>query len=164
MEQNTVVPESPAPQEPVLSEQEIAAAVTNSPALSPDEFKLGDRTFKVVHLPYDDYVVFLSYLQPFLNALVGKLAEKANLAIPDLDLGESFEVSALVKFCLDSLPEMTRIVCKQSAPDITVEEIKVLAGTPFALADVVLKQVAKNRMIRDFADFFGRIAPLFKPG
>lgn len=147
---------------PALSETEILAAATNSPELSPDEFQLGEHTFKVVHLSYDDYLQFLAHLQPFLDAVVSKLAEKANLSIPGIDTGNSLELPMLVRFCGENLPEMVRIICKQTMPNITVQQVKEWGRTPFNLASIVLKQVAKNHMIKDFADFFARIAPLLK--
>lgn len=153
------VPVESAPK-PTLTEEQIIAAATNSPLLSPDEFTLGTTTFKIVQLPYDDYVIFLGYLQPFLEALAGK--KNTSVSLPGIALLDAVDSSTLLKFCSKNLPEMARLVCKQSVPDITAEELKKLAGNPFALASVVLKQVAKNGMIRDFATFFKQVTPLLK--
>lgn len=153
-------------QEPVveegstLTQQQIAEAATQNPTLSPDEFKLGEATYKVVHLPYDDYIAFLAYLQPFLDALVARMGNKVKVSIPGLDIGKSLDASALVKFCMKSLPEMTQIIVKQTSPNMTIDEIKQIAGTPFVLAEIVLKQVIKNGMIKEFASFFVSMAPL----
>jgi hypothetical protein len=160
MSENTV--ENAVPVQPSLSEQEILAAATNHPSLSTDEFVLGDRTYKVVSLPYDDYITFLTYLQPFLDGIVGKIADKAEVSIPGISLSSPIDASAFVRFCGKSLPEMARLICKQTNPDITVDEIKVQAGNPFVLASIVLKQVNKNKMIATFASFFGQLTPLLK--
>lgn len=145
-----------------LTPQQISEAATNNPALSPDEFKLGETTFKIVHLPYDDYVSFIAYLQPFLDAITSKMADKVKISVPGLDIGKAIDGTLLIKFCGTSLPEMARLICKQTYPNITVDQIKKDAGTPFILANIVLQQVIKNGMLRDFASFFAQIAPLFK--
>jgi hypothetical protein len=161
MSENTV--ENAVPVLPELTGQEILAAATNAPSLAPDEFVLGDRTYKVVDLSYDDYVSFLTYLQPFLDGLVGNFASKTNVSLPGISLSQSIDAPAFVKFCGKSLPEMTRLICKQTNPDITVDEVKLAAGNPFVLAAVVIKQVNKNQMISTFASFFGQLAPLLSP-
>lgn len=143
---------------PLLTEEQILAAATNLPALSPDQFKLGDRVFKIVHLPYDDYVTFLGYLQPFLAALVNK--KSAAVSIPGINLGASADPGALLQFCSGDLPEMVRLIAKQSEPDISIREIKDLAGNPFVLAGVVIQQLARNQMIGDFVSFFKQVTPL----
>lgn len=145
-----------------LTEEQILAAAVNSPALSPDEFKLGETTFKIVHLPYDDYVQFLGHIQPILEFLVGKKAEKENVSIPGIALTPSLDASSLLRFCSNSLPEMVRLVCKQTQPAITTSEIKASAKTPFALAAIVLQQVSRNEIIKDFASFFAQVTPLFR--
>lgn len=148
--------------EVVLTEAQILEAATNSPVLSPDEFQLGDKTFKLVYLPYDDYVQFLGHLQPVLEALVNKKAEKAGIAIPGIDLSASLNPSSILKFCSSSLPEMVRLICKQTDAKITTADIKTLARSPFALATIVLKQVSKNEVLKDFTSFFAQVTPLFR--
>jgi hypothetical protein len=145
-----------------LTEQEILAAATNDPSLSNSEFTLGNKTYKLVDLCYDDYVSFLAYLQPFLDALVGSTAQKAGLSIPGISIGDSLDATVLIRFCSKSLPEMVRIICKQTVPNITVEEVKAAAKNPFTLATIVMQQVAKNGMIRDFASFFAQMTPLLR--
>lgn len=147
---------------PNLTEQEILAAATNDPSLSTDEFTLGTKTYKLVSLSYDDYITFLAFLQPFLDALVGSTAEKAGLSIPGISIGDTLDATTLVRFCSKSLPEMVRIICKQTEPTITVEQVKVAAGNPFALAIIVIKQISKNGMIRDFSSFFAQMTPLLR--
>jgi hypothetical protein len=136
-----------------LSEKEIARAVSNDPALSEVSFELGDRTFKIVDLAYDDYLAFLAELQPLVEAMFGSVMSSGS------SLGE-LSAQSILKYCGRSLPEMVRIVCRQTDPDITTDEVKRLAKSPFKLAWVVLKQVEQNNMVKEFADFFGSIVPL----
>lgn len=146
-----------------LSAETIAEAATNEPSLSPDEFLLGEKTYKVVHLSYDDYVAFIAYIQPFFDAIVGKLGDKIGASIPGINIGKSLDASVILKFCGNSLPEMTRLVIKQTVPSITVDQIKHTPGvTPFTLATIVMQQVIKNNMVKDFATFFVQMAPLFR--
>jgi len=154
--------DSPTVEVPPITKEQIVAAVTNAPELSPDEFQLGDGTFKVVFLPYNDYVTFLGYLQPFLSTLIVKKAVTEKVSIPGIDLGISADANTLITFCIRSLPEMVRLIAKQTVPDITVEEIKLRAQNPFVLAGIVMQQIAKNNMIRDFALFFRQVTPLLK--
>lgn len=145
---------------PVLTDEQILAAATNSPVLSPDQFKLGDQTFKIVHLPYDDYVTFLGYLQPFLSAMVLGKSKEQKVSIPGINLGVGASPLALVEFCSNELPEMVRLIVKQTDPTVTVKTIKELAGTPFVLAGIVFQQLVRNQMIADFASFFKQMMPL----
>lgn len=147
-----------------ISEERIVEAATNDPALSPDEFRLGDARFKLVYLPYDDYLSFLTYLRPFMEMIAGAVSKKRNVSVPGIDLGPApaFDMDNLIRFCGNSLPEMVRLVCKQTAPDITVEQIKEGGKNPFVLASIVIRQVAKNQMIKDFADFFAQMTPLLQ--
>lgn len=144
----------------ILSEKEVARAVSNDPALSDRAFVLGDREFKIVDLDYDSYVTFIAYLQPLAEAIFGGFLS----AQMGGDYSDTINVapSAILKYCRSSLPEMACIVCRKTDENITVEEVKRLAKTPFALAAVVLKQIEQNNMIKDFADFFGSMVPLMK--
>lgn len=151
------------PTEPSITPQEISRAATNDPALSDDEFILGGRKFKVVDLPYDDYIKFISLMQPLLESLVNGVSEKAGLKLPEIVIPTSgFTVAGLVKACVGALPEMACIVCSQTDPTITVDEVKTLAKTPFKLAQVVLKQIVRNNIIKDFSDFFEQVIPFLK--
>jgi hypothetical protein len=161
MSENPAMNVSPA--SPSLTEQEILAAAVNSPSLSDDEFVLGEFTYKVVHLPYDDYVSFLAYLQPFLDGIIGKLSEKNNVSLPGITLSEPVDMGVFVRFCGKSLPEMARLVCKQTRSEVTIDEIKQAAGNPFVLAALVFKQINKNQMIQTFASFFAQLTHLIKP-
>lgn len=154
--------ETEQPTEVTLSQEQIAQAATNDPQLAPDEFQLGDRVFKILDLPYDDYVKFLAHLQPFIDVLAAKMGGRQGVKLEGLDLGDGFSIATIVKFCGASLPEMARIVCSQSDPTVTVEDVKKLGRNPFMLASIVLRQLVRNGIIQDFASFFGQVIPLMR--
>jgi len=135
----------------------IVRAVTNDPSLAERTVVLGDRTFPVLDLPYDQYTLFLAQLQPLLEGLLGTLP-----GLSGLGLNDALTPAALITYCGKSLPEMARIVCAQSAPEITVAEVKLLGKTPFKLASVVLEQIDQNGIIADIKAFFVQLAPLLK--
>jgi hypothetical protein len=133
---------------------EIARAATNDPALAATKVQLGDREFPVMDMSYEDNVKFLAYLQPLLESVAGRVAGIS---------GDAGLASAgLLKYCGDALPEMARMVCKQSDPSITVEEVKRLGKTPIRLAGVVAAQMQHDRTIADIVDFFKQMLPLLK--
>lgn len=142
-------------EEKTLTQLEIVRAATNDPALAARTVKLGDREFPVLDLEYDDYMLFMAQVTPLLESLLGSLPGVRNLQLVD-----TITPSSIISFCGKSLPELARIVCSQSAPAITVAEVKKLGKTPFALALVVLAQIEQNQMITSVKDFFLRIAPL----
>lgn len=149
---------SPFP--PSLTDKDILQGAVNSPALAADEFQLGDRTFKVLDLGYDDYVQFLFFVKPIFEAL-GKAVTLSPTQVPDIDLGAGIlSITNIMDFCLKDLPEMCRIVCAQTAPEITVTEVKALARNPMKMTEVVLKQIVRNNMIKDFTSFFHQILAL----
>ncbi len=144
---------------------EIARAATNAPELSREEFTLGDRKFKVVDLPYDDYLRFTTYLGPMLELLFGSLVSMSGIKAPTANV--SLTPAAILQYAGESLPELACIVCTQTDPTMTVAQVKLLAqGSsprgPFKLAEIVLKQVEQNKIINDFASFFGQMLPLLK--
>lgn len=139
-----------------LTEKQVVAAATNAPELSEDEVLLGDRVVKVVDLPYDDYVTFLAYLQPAVEAFAAKLGEAAGVELR----GSALPVGDIIRHCCDALPQMALLVCKQTNPEMTIEEVKALGKTPFRLAGVVLKQVEHNKMIQEIGDFFVQVMVL----
>lgn len=143
-----------------LTEQEIIRAATNDAALSNSEVTLGDRTFKIVDLEYDDYVIFITKLAPLLKAIAGGLASSHGINVGDKS--SQIDAVSIVEYCSADIPELARIVCKQTEPSITVKEVKQLGKTPFKLASVVLKQIEQNRIIADISDFFVQMLPLLK--
>lgn len=146
---------------PAVTQLDIVRAATNDPALAKDTATLGDRTFPLVDLPYDDYIRFLALLQPLLETLTSQLARTAGIGT---GLASILSPNALVKYCAESLPEMVCIICEQTDPTITVSEVKRLGKTPFALATIVLLQVQQNRIIADITDFFVQILPFLNMG
>lgn len=156
----TVPSEQPADQ-PTLSQAEILRAATNDPALSTDVFILGSREFKLLDLDYDRYLEFIALLQPLLDAVVSKFAERAKVSLPGIELYPEggFNVSHLMKFCKQDLPEMVRIMCNMTDKTVTVAWVKSSARTPLHLAAIVMKQINRNRIISDFMDFFVQMLP-----
>jgi hypothetical protein len=149
------------PVTPVLSEREINFAATNSPDLAPDEFKLGERTFKVMNLRYDDYIAFLGYLKPFLDGIGKAIVSSKGIKVPEIEINPStLNASTLFQFCLKDLPAMVRIVCAQTDKTVTVEQIKEWAGEPFTLCEIVIKQIVRNQMIAHFSSFFAHLLPI----
>lgn len=142
-----------------LSQTEVIRAATNAPELSTISVTLGDRAFKVVDLEYDDYMVFLAKLQPLLMSFASAVAGRFGVAAPDLDVS-TVNPASVIQYCGQDLPEMACIVCRQTDPGITVDDVKKLGKTPFALAKVVLAQVKQNRVINDLMDFFAQVLPL----
>lgn len=146
-----------------LTNADLGRAMLNLPA---DEFMLGDRIFQIVDLPYDDYTMFLGYIAPLIENICKRivLSKSGGVELPDgikLD-ASTFGAFDLLQICGKSLPEMAQIVCKQTDPDITVADVKRLAKKPLPLADVVLKQIVQNGMIKDFKDFFGQMISMLK--
>lgn len=138
------------------TQAEVTRAVTNDPALSENEVTLSGRTFKLVDLPYDDYLVFLAHLEPLFSALFGQV-------LPGKRQGGAISVASVLTHCGKVLPEMVRISLKQTEPEITVEDVKKM-GNPFTLSAVVLRQIEQNRMVADLTDFFVQILPLMTTG
>lgn len=149
--------------ESTLTNEQINRAAWNDAV---EHFTLGGREFKIVDLPYDDYTRFLSYIAPLMEHIVKKmvLSQAAGLALPDGIALEptSFTAFDLLKVCTDNLPQMAQLVCKQTDPFITVEDVKKLAGKPMPLADIIIRQIVQNGMIGDFKDFFERMISMLK--
>jgi hypothetical protein len=137
-----------------LTTREIAFAATNDPALAATEFTLGERTFKVLNLPYEDYVKFLGHLQPVLEGITAGAANKPAEGESDFGIG------TILKHCADVLPHMVQLSAKQTDPTITVERCKELCPSPLRMATIVLKQIQQNRIVSDIADFFVLMLPV----
>lgn len=179
MESQDIVTAEAAPSEapattPALSEEQIIAEATAAPELSKDEFKLGDRTFKVVSLKYRQYLSFVSKLEPVLKALGSKMKSglsqaresSTQVSVPGIVLQslDGLDTSYIMKFCADEIPAMVEIVCNMGISDptqhITKEWVEDVAESPFELLDIVLKQINKNKMIVQFASFFAQLLPI----
>jgi hypothetical protein len=141
-----------------LSNEQLVRAALNLPS---DEFELGGRRFKVVDLGYDDYLEFLNLLSPFVDIVVGKIT--GNISVPGIDLDvNNMNSASFIALIGNKLPELATIVCRQTEPSITVEEVKALARKPTALIPPVIKQVTQNGMVKDFTDFFGQVTGILK--
>ncbi len=139
--------------EKTLTSTQIAHAATNAASLSEHSFKLGDRVFPVVFLKYDDYIEFLTYLEPLLSALGSSAVGGFNpMALS----------ASILKYCQASLPEMVLIMCRQTDDKITLEDIKTAARNPFTLAVAVLEQVKHDKMVEEISSFFAQIVGLMK--
>ena len=148
---------------PTLSKEEIVRAALNNPELSNNQFQLGDKTYTIVDLSYDDYMVFISMLQPVIDQLMKGAAGRQGINLNGVDVAPtSLSTSNIITYCSDNLPRMVQIICRATEPEITIEQIKKDAKNPFKLADIVLQQVIQNNMIRDFATFFRSVLPLMK--
>lgn len=137
---------------------EIVRAATNDPSLSTSSFTLGDKVFPVVDLPYDDYIKFFAYLQPLIEKFAGAVTGISFTSSQTDDLS----VSGLIRYCSESLPEMVRLMCVQTDPSVTAEDVKKSVRSPFKLASIVMVQVKANKIIEDMTDFFEQIVPLLK--
>jgi len=150
----------PATDSTALTEAQKLAASTNNPALFTDSFQLGDKTYKVVHLPYRDYIAFMKLVEPLLSAMTNGLVERFSpVRVPGIELPtEKLSLRAIIDFCADSLPAMVCMVCKQTQPEITVEDVEKVAQSPYQLAEIVMQQMVVNGMLKDFANFTKRAA------
>lgn len=148
--------------EPSISEQQLIRAAVNIPV---DKFQLGDRVFDIVDLPYDDYIFFVSYMAPLIEILVTHLSSTGDLRIPGINLSAEYVTpKLLLEMCGTTMPDMVHLMCKQTDPSITVDEVKRLARRPTALATAILRQIQQNGMVKDFADFFAQVSQVLKPG
>ncbi len=160
----TLTPESETPtvEIPAVSQHEMVRAALNAPELSEREFKLGDKVYKIIDLEYDDYLMFVELLTPLIEVFQNR-AKAEEVSVPDIALTPEagLDFKAVLKYCKNDLPELVRIICRQTDPDITVEDIKK-AGNPIKLANIVLQQILQNNMIQEFADFFVQMIPLMR--
>lgn len=136
-----------------ITPEELVRAAINLPA---DQFKLGDRTFNIVDLPYDDYLEFTTNLAPFIEKVSSSLLSKFNVPNPDLVTTPEFNTSSIIASIGHNLPKLVQIICRQTDPFITTDDIKELAKKPTALIEPVIKQIKQNDMINDLASFFAQ--------
>lgn len=134
------------------TDTQVVAAMTNDPLLSEHQVEFGGKVYTLVDLSYDDYMKFLVLLQPFLESVVMKLADRSS----------PINVGDIVRHCGESLPHLVYLSLKQVDEDIDILKIKEIAKTPFKLVPVVVKQIEKNQMIKEFSDFFVQMLPMVK--
>lgn len=123
-----------------LSQTDIVMAAKND---SIDSFEFGGVQYKVLDLEYDAYIEFVEYLAPFFEALISSSTGSTN-----------FDISQFIKFAAHGLPRMVYLMTHKQNPEITEAEIKKIAKNPYALAQVAIRQVVKNKMIEEFSSFF----------
>jgi len=152
---------NPQTQKIELTQEQIIAATTNDPDMSPFDIVLGDRTFKVVDLEYDNYMKFTMFLKPLFNEILSKARQAQdegksaiNFSLTDINLDKIFSMFET------TLPAMTLIVLSATDPSITLDECKRLCKTPFRMLEVVLVQIEKNNIIQDFTSFFPQLTQL----
>jgi hypothetical protein len=147
-----------------LTKTEIVRAALNDSTLSRDTFQLGDKTFPIKDLTYDQYTKFLILLSPLADSLISK-AVGSSTQLPglegDVDIS-MFNISDMIRLCGESLPDLALICVHASEPTMTLSQVKELGKTPFALAHIVIAQMARNNMLKDFADFFAQLLPKTK--
>lgn len=144
-----------------LSGVELTRAALNGTV---SEFVLGDRTFKIADLPYRDYLAFVRYLAPLFDAAGSQMVSaKLGITVPGLDFGPGISASGILDACSDVLPNMVQIICRQTDPTITVDDVMDLAKRPTALVGPVIAQIVQNKMIEDFSNFFGLLNTLLSP-
>lgn len=144
-----------------LTQRDVTRAAVNLPA---GQFALGERIFDIHDLSYDSYIAFIAYLTPLIEHVVQKIAGGQGVVIPGIDLSTSlFSATNILSLCGKELPEMVQLMCKESDPTITVEEVKALAKRPTVLVSAIIKQIKQNEMIKDFADFFAQVLSVMKP-
>lgn len=125
-------------------------------------FTLGDRQFEIKDLDYDSYIEFCNLARPIIAAVSGAL-ELSDGKNNNGEMGLSFnpatmDFDQLIGLAGKELPRMAHICCRQSDPKIKVDEVKRLARRPHFLLEAVLLQVKHNQLVKEFADFFPRIA------
>lgn len=146
-----------------LTKEKILSAASNDSTLSRNTFTLGDRTFPLKDLSYDQYNKFLLLIAPLADGLIGRIGDKVKsqeLGIESLDIS-LFSVTDILSYCGNTLPDLALIAVQTSDPTMTIEQVKEMGKTPFKLAEIVMLQMVHNNTIKDFADFFARILPLF---
>lgn len=158
------------PQAPAISEDLVHAVRRNDHNKS---FKLGNRTFELKDLSYDDYVQFVKHSGPLVESVVSVIQpvlknDKDGQLVTDFELSvKGLDMDGLAELAGHNLPLLAQLACKQSDPSITIEQVKDLAmhrdnesRGPMALIEVVLKQVAHNKIVEEIAAAFPRLGSL----
>lgn len=131
----------------VMPKSTIVNAVINN---SDEVVEFGGKTFKILDLPYDGYIEFLNLLTPIIEPIFRQ------------DPNSDIEIKTLITGLGKSLPRMVFLMFNHQDSEVTEEWIKKQAKTPYVLAEIAMKQVTKNRMIAEFADFFVLLMRMMK--
>lgn len=139
-----------------LTQSQIIEGATNDSVLTKEEVTLGDppQTFKIKYLQYDDQIVFLTLLGPVFEDLLSRVG----MAVDTSPLN----FQKILTLCKDNLPELGRLILKQTKADITSDEVKTLCGSPFKICELVVMQIQKNNLIGEFSQFFPLLAGMMK--
>lgn len=149
-------PDTAAAVEPRLSPTLIHNAVRNEHGKS---FTLGDREFPVKDLSYDDYLEFVDLARPIIEQVTSALEIHGVDGDPQIDLNPiNLDYKQLIKLAGHELPRMAWICCKQSDPKISIADVKRLGRRPMHLLEVIMLQVKHNELVKEFQDFFPRLA------
>lgn len=126
----------------VLTDLPKATIVMAAKNDSVEEYEFGGKKFKVLDLTYDNYIEFLQLLAPVIEPIFKS------------DPNVEMDVKSLITGLGKSLPRMVYLMMYPQDKEVTQDWIKEQAKTPYVLAEIAMKQVAKNKMIAEFADFF----------
>jgi hypothetical protein len=148
---------------PILDATTIGKAVRNEPS---SEFTLTNshtkesKTFTIQDLDYDSYCEFCDLARPIIASVAGAIdmgtSPTGEMKLQFNAAGINYET--LIKLAGKELPRMAWLCCKQSDPRIKLEDVKRLARRPMVMLEIVLKQIKQNEIVKEFADFFPRIA------
>lgn len=112
---------------------------------SVETFEFGGVTFKLLDLSYDAYIEFMEHMSPFIEQVM----------VPGATGTQN--IKDFVKVAGKVLPRMVYLMIQKQDASLTEDWVKENAKTPYMLADLVLRQIAKNKMIEDFASFFASL-------
>lgn len=136
---------------------------------TPREMPLGDRRFTIAPIArrggvaaYDQAADFMMEAMPLLQRLLGQAAISDAPVFDEIDTERSDETAAalmatlaatdlrgVVREMRDTLPVLARLACAGTDPEITVDEIKALAGSPLSteLLAIVMAQIEADRIL-----------------
>lgn len=117
------------------------------------------RTFELKDLDYDAYIEFCDLARPIISAVAGGLdinSEGGEIKLGFNPMGLDYE--QLLALAGKELPRMVWVCCRMTDPKIKIEDVKRLAGRPHVLLEIVLMQIKHNEIVKEFADFFPRLA------
>jgi hypothetical protein len=134
--------------ENVVSSDELVKAATNTP--DKNTIKIGDKEFLLKDFKYKDYIAFIKYLAPMFDLFLG--AQRLNT-------GNSLNALSIIEFCDDDLPKMGLMIARNTYPDMTEDELLEVTPSPFEMADLVLAQIAHNRIIERLTGFLQLMTP-----
>lgn len=139
--------------EVAVSPEELVNAALNVP--EPNTVRIADKVFYLKDFKYKDYIVFIKYLAPMFDLFL--TGNKRSFSIGDS--GSQTNAIAIIEFCENDLPKMGLMVAHNSYPEMTEDELLDLIPSPFELAELVLAQIAHNRIVEKLAGFLQLMTP-----